>query len=204
MASRGADSRRETGFVVWLTGLPCSGKSTIADGLAQELGRRGRRVQVLDGDVVRQSLSQGLGYSRRDREINVLRIAFVAELLARHGVIVVVAVVSPFEATRAEVRRRVPDLVEVHVDCPLAECERRDVKGMYAAARAGRIPDFTGIGSPYEPPSSPELRVDTLELDVDGSVAAVMARLEHLGRVRAAPGPSTGRARARSTRSRTA
>jgi adenylylsulfate kinase len=171
-------------FVVWLTGLPCSGKSTLAERLSAELRDRGLRHEVLDGDRVRQHLSQELGYSRRDRDLNVLRVAFVAELLARNGVPVIVAVVSPFEAARAEVRRRIPGYFEVHVHCPLAECERRDVKGMYARARAGKLPEFTGIDSPYEPPVAPDLRVNTAEMDVERSVAAIIGALEARGRLR--------------------
>jgi adenylylsulfate kinase len=171
------------GFVVWLTGLPCSGKSTIAERLGAEIRKRGRRLQVLDGDLVRQHLSQGLGYSRQDRDVNVLRIAFVAGLLAHHGVVVIVAAVSPFESTRAEVRRRVPGFFEVHVDCPLEECERRDVKGMYARARAGKLPEFTGVDSPYERPLNPELRVDTGELDLERTIGTIVYALQARGRL---------------------
>jgi adenylylsulfate kinase len=173
-------SINEQGFVLWLTGLPCSGKSTIAEHLAGEIARRGRRTQVLDGDIVRQHLSQGLGYSRQDRHTNILRIAFVADLLAAHGVVVVVAVVSPFEAARREARQRTRAFFEVHVDCPLKECERRDVKGMYALARAGRIQEFTGIDSPYEAPQSPDLRVNTLETAPRESVGVILQKLEQV------------------------
>jgi adenylylsulfate kinase len=173
-------SINEQGFVLWLTGLPCSGKSTIAEHLAGEIARRGRRTQVLDGDIVRQHLSQGLGYSRQDRHTNILRIAFVADLLAAHGVVVVVAVVSPFEAARREARQRTRAFFEVHVDCPLKECERRDVKGMYALARAGRIQEFTGIDSPYEAPQSPDLRVNTLETEPRESVGVILQKLEQV------------------------
>jgi adenylylsulfate kinase len=174
----GLASINEQGLVLWLTGLPCSGKSTIAEKLAAEVTRRGRRAQILDGDIVRQHLSQGLGFSREDRHINILRIAFVAELLAAHGVIVIVAVVSPFEATRREARQRSRAFFEVHVDCPVGECERRDVKGMYALARAGKIQEFTGIDSPYEVPESPDLRVKTLETGLRESVGLILTELE--------------------------
>jgi adenylylsulfate kinase len=174
----GVASIDEQGFVLWLTGLPCSGKSTIAEQLAAELTRRGCRTQVLDGDVVRQHLSQGLGYSRQDRHTNILRIAFVADLLATHGVIVIVAVVSPFQAARQEARARTRAFFEVHVDCPLGECERRDVKGMYALARAGQIQEFTGIDSPYEVPQSPDLRVNTLETGLHQCVGSILSKLE--------------------------
>src|SRR5689334_12887001 len=129
-------ARDESGFTVWLTGLPCSGKSTIAAKLAGALRAHRRRVEVLDGDVVRQNLSKGLGFSRADRDTNVLRIGFVAELLARNGVVVVVAAVSPYAAARQRVRTQIERFVEVFVECPLEECERRDVKGMYKQARA--------------------------------------------------------------------
>jgi len=169
------------GVTVWLTGLPCSGKSSIAELVAGELRRRGRRVEVLDGDVVRKELSKGLGFSREDRDTNVRRIGFVAHLLTRNGVIVVVAAVSPYAGIRAEVRQRIGDFVEVHVSCPLSECERRDVKGMYAKARSGEITAFTGVSDPYETPQAPELRVDTLEQTPEQSANAVLGRLEELG-----------------------
>jgi adenylyl-sulfate kinase len=141
----------------------------------------GCRVEILDGDVVRRELSSELGYSRAHRDLNVSRIGFVAGLLARHGVIAIVAAVSPFAAARAEVRGRSIRFVEVHVDCPLAECERRDVKGMYALARAGRLSEFTGISSPYEPPAAPELRVDTARLTIAESAERVLAKLYDVG-----------------------
>lgn len=165
------------GLVIWLTGRPCAGKSTIAEHLRATLTGLGGRVQVLDGDAVRPHLSQGLSYSREDRETNILRIAFVASLLAAHGVIVIVAVISPFESTRAEVRRRTPRFFEVHVDCPPAECERRDVKGMYALARSGVIAEFTGVSGPYETPVAPDIRVDTSRMSTEKTVEAILAKL---------------------------
>lgn len=171
------------GFTLWLTGLPCSGKSTLARLVAEALSARGRDVEVLDGDVVRRNLSRGLGFSRADRDVNVLRIGFVAELLSRHGVAVVVAAVSPYESTRRKVRESIRDFVEVHVDCPLSECERRDVKGMYARARAGELADFTGVDDPYEPPEAAEVTVRTQGESAAESAARVLERLRELGYV---------------------
>jgi adenylyl-sulfate kinase len=171
------------GVTVWLTGLPCSGKSSIAGLVAAELEARGRRVEVLDGDVVRAHLSKGLGFSRDDRDTNVRRIGFVAQLLTRNGVIVVVAVISPYAQARGEVRQVIGSFVEVHVRCPLSECERRDVKGLYAKARAGQIESFTGVTDPYEVPEAPELVLDTLQQTPEESVQALLGCLERLGHV---------------------
>lgn len=173
----------ERGFTVWLTGLPCSGKSTIARELARALLQRGRRVEVLDGDIVRQNLSYGLGFSREDRDRNIRRIAFVANLLARNGVIVIVALVSPYRAARDEARRLLVDFFEVHVDCPGVECERRDVKGMYKRARAGELRGFTGVDDPYEAPLNPELTVLTDRQSSEESVASLEAALVQAGRL---------------------
>jgi len=161
------------GCAIWLTGLPCSGKSTIAQRLADLIRARNRRVEVLDGDVVRQRLSQELGFSPEHRHMNVMRIGYVAKLLVNQGVIVVAAVVSPYEATRRAVRDEIESYFEVHVDCPLEECERRDVKGMYARARAGNLTEFTGVNSPYEVPSNPDIRVNTLEVSRDQAVELI-------------------------------
>jgi len=170
-----------TGFTIWLTGLPCSGKSTIARKLARRLLARGRRVEVLDGDLIRQSLSYGLGFSREDRDRNILRVAFVANLLARNDVVVIVAVVSPYRAARDEARRTLRRFFEVHVDCPLNECERRDVKGMYKRARAGELRGFTGVDDPYEAPLAAELTVSTSSQPSDESAADVEAALVEAG-----------------------
>jgi adenylyl-sulfate kinase len=166
-----------TGFTVWLTGLPCSGKSTIARDLARRLLRRGRRVEVLDGDLVRQSLSYGLGFNREDRDRNIQRVAFVAKLLARNDVVVIVAVVSPYRAARDEARRSLQRFFEVYVDCPLSECEKRDVKGMYKRARAGELCGFTGVDGPYESPLHPELTVSTNLQSSEESGAHIEAAL---------------------------
>jgi adenylylsulfate kinase len=175
------ETQHKPGFAVWLTGLPSAGKSTIGYELADALRLRGHRVEVLDGDVVRENLSRGLGFSREDRDINVRRIGFVAQLLSRNGVSVVVAAVSPYESTRREVRRQIERFVEVYVECPLNECERRDVKGLYKKARAQLVSHFTGIDDPYEPPPNPEVTLRTNERDVEASVNDVMNALEQLG-----------------------
>jgi adenylylsulfate kinase len=172
---------RRRGFTLWLTGLPCSGKSTLSNHVAPLLREHGHDVEVLDGDVVRRDLCKGLGFSREDRDTNVLRIGFVADLLTRHGVTVIVAAVSPYAAVRDQVRQRIGRFVEVYVECPLEECERRDVKGMYQKARAGLIPAFTGVDDPYEPPTAPEVTVRTREEGVAESARAIFAKLRELG-----------------------
>lgn len=171
----------DQGVTVWLTGLSGAGKSTIAAALAEELRRRGRRVEVLDGDAVRENLSKGLGFSREDRDTNIRRIGYVAHLLTRNGVVVVVAAISPYRATRDEVRQLIGDFLEVHVRCPLEELVRRDVKGLYRRALAGEIAHFTGVSDPYEPPLQPDLVVDTDREPPEASVARVIAALQQAG-----------------------
>ena len=184
------------GFTVWLTGLSGSGKSTIGHALAEELARRGRSVEVLDGDVVRTHLSRGLGFSREDRDTNVERIGWVASRLTRHGAAVVVAAISPYDATRKRVRALVSEqgpFVEVWVKAGVEECARRDVKGLYAKALAGEIEQFTGVSDPYEAPSRPELVADTEVEDPAQSVARVLAALEERGLLAAPNGAHNGR-----------
>lgn len=171
------------GFVVWLTGLSGAGKTTLAEGLAPVIRGAGRRVEVLDGDVVRTHLSKGLGFSREDRDENVARIAFVAHLLARNGVVVLVAAISPYREAREKARELIGDFVEIHVAPPLEACIARDVKGHYARAIAGETARFTGVTDPYEPPSHAELVLDTTTLDVPSAIARIRARLEELGRL---------------------
>jgi adenylylsulfate kinase len=168
-------------MVIWLTGLPCAGKSTLSRGLVEYFGSIGRGTEVFDGDIVRKHLSYGLGFSREDRDVNVRRIGFVAGLLAKHGVISIVAAVSPYRQAREEVRKLVPNFVEVHVDASLAVCEKRDVKGMYAEARAGKRSNFTGIDDPYEPPLTPEVRVSTGEQSPSDCIGAIVQTCERLG-----------------------
>jgi adenylylsulfate kinase len=178
---RGAGSARERGFTVWFTGLSGAGKSTLSRALAQEVARRGHRVEVLDGDLVRQNLSKGLGFSREDRDTNVRRIAFVCHLLSRNGVVAISAAISPYAATRQEARELIGDFVEVYVRCPIPELVRRDVKGLYARALRGEIPHFTGISDPYEEPEHPEVVVDSSRETVEQSLARIVAYLESRG-----------------------
>ncbi|MBX3263917.1 MAG: adenylyl-sulfate kinase [Labilithrix sp.] len=173
--------RPDRGVVVWFTGLSGAGKTTIANALGAELGAAGARVEVLDGDVVRAHLSKGLGFSREDRDVNVARIAFVAHLLARNGVIVLVAAVSPYRAAREAARAAVGDFVEVHVAPPIETCVARDTKGLYKKALAGEIAQFTGVSDPYEPPEAPEVTLDTSTIDVAAGVQRVLAKLVELG-----------------------
>jgi adenylylsulfate kinase len=151
----------EQGFTIWFTGLSGAGKSTVANILADRLKDMGHRAELLDGDEIRKNLSSGLGFSKEDRDANVRRIAFVAKLLSRNGVIAITAAISPYRAIRDEARADIGSFVEVFVDCPLDVCEERDVKGLYARARSGEIQQFTGISDPYEAPSSPEVILHT-------------------------------------------
>jgi adenylyl-sulfate kinase len=181
MMKSATSSNVSRGVVVWLTGLSGAGKSTITEALAPLLRAAGKRVEVLDGDVVRTHLSKGLGFSREDRDLNVARIAFVAHLLARNGVYVIVAAVSPYRAAREAARALIGDFIEVHVAPPLEECVARDTKGLYAKALAGEIPQFTGVSDPYEPPTSPELALDTSRMTVDEAVGSVRRVLTERG-----------------------
>jgi len=174
------------GFTLWLTGLSGAGKSTLATAVGHELRRRGVRVEVLDGDEVRQNLSKGLGFTREDRDTNIRRIGYVAKLLARNGVVVITAAISPYRAVRDEMRREIGAFVEVYVKASLDECVRRDTKGLYRRALAGEIPQFTGVSDPYEEPLRPELVIDTEREVVGESAARVVDRLVELGYVREA------------------
>ena len=178
--------RQASGFTLWFTGLSGAGKSTLAAAVSRELRRHGIAVEVLDGDEVRQNLSQGLGFSREDRDTNIRRIGYVARLLTRNGVAVITAAISPYRAVRDEVRREVGAFVEVHVKASLDECIRRDAKGLYRRALAGEIPHFTGVSDLYEEPLRPELVVDTEREDVGDSATRVIERLVELGYLRSA------------------
>jgi phosphoadenosine phosphosulfate reductase len=171
------------GFTLWFTGMSGAGKSTISRLLELKLRQFGARVEVLDGDVVRTHLSKGLGYSKEDRDENVRRIGFVCELLARNGVVAVAAAISPYREVRDEVRARIPNFVEVFVECPVEVLAQRDVKGLYRRALAGEIPQFTGISDPYEPPLSPEVTVNSSRETPEQSVEKIWATLERLGLV---------------------
>jgi sulfate adenylyltransferase len=157
--------RQKQGFCIWFTGLPSAGKSTIAEILAVLLMERGRQITLLDGDVVRTHLSKGLGFSKEDRDTNILRIGFVASEIVRHNGAVICAAVSPYRATRNQVRAMMSEgqFITAYVDTPVEVCEQRDVKGMYARARRGEIKDFTGVDDPYEPPVNPQLLLTTTD-----------------------------------------
>jgi adenylylsulfate kinase len=173
-----------TGFTLWFTGLSGAGKSTIAQIIGPEIERRGILVDHLDGDVVRTHLSKGLGFSREDRDANILRIGFVSKLLTRHGAAVIVAAISPYSETRELVREMVDDVgrfVEVYVATSLEECARRDVKGLYAKAFAGEIKEFTGVSDPYEAPDHAEVVVETEGRSPEDSAQFVLEELERLG-----------------------
>jgi adenylyl-sulfate kinase len=176
---------RHKGFTLWFTGLPCSGKSTLARIVAGELKTRGRCVEILDGDEVRKHLTKGLGFSREDRDENIRRIGFVCHLLSRNGTVAIAAAISPYRAVRDEVRsRHEPNrFVEVFVNAPLEVCIQRDVKGMYKKARAGEIKGFTGIDDPYETPLTPELAIETAVESEAQSATRILARLEQIGLV---------------------
>ena len=168
----------QPGACLWFTGFSGAGKSTIANIVVAELVARGHKVELLDGDEVRENLSKGLGFSKEDRDVNIRRIGWVAKVLARNGVIAVTAAISPYRALRDEMRAQIDNFVEIHVATPVEVCEERDVKGLYAKARAGEIPQFTGLDDPYEPPLDPEIRVDTGGRTPEESAAEVVDWLE--------------------------
>ncbi len=169
------------GVTIWFTGLPCSGKTTLAKAVREELERRGYYVESLDGDVTRKYLSKGLGFSKEDRDENIRRVGFVCSLLTKAGAIVTAAFVSPYEAIRQEIREQIKDFVLVYVRCPVEVCIERDVKGMYKKALAGEIKNFTGISDPYEEPENPEVIVDTDKETIEESASKVIKKLEEMG-----------------------
>jgi adenylylsulfate kinase len=172
-----------SGFVVWFTGLSGAGKTTVANIVEAELEQRGHVVDHLDGDIVRTHLSKGLGFSKEDRDTNIARIGWVASRVARAGAAVIVSAISPYEEARRHVRSLVEPhvpFVEVYVATPLEECARRDPKGLYAAAFAGEIDDFTGVSAPYEEPSHPEVRIDTTGVSPSESARTVLEALERM------------------------
>lgn len=172
---------KRRGVTVWFTGLSGAGKTTISKAVEQELRERGYSVEVLDGDIVRQNLTKGLGFSKEDRDENIRRIGFVAHLLTRNGVIVLVSAISPYQEIRQEVKAKIGDFMEVFVNAPLEVCEQRDVKGLYRKARAGEIKHFTGIDDPYEIPSNPDVECRTdIETEAQ-SVAKVWQKLQASG-----------------------
>ena len=170
------------GFVLWFTGLSGSGKTTVSDIVVADLRRRKVKIEVLDGDIVRTNLSKGLGFSKEDRDTNILRVGFVANLLARNGLAACCACISPYAAIRNAVRRQVEGdggrFVEIYMDTPFQECVRRDVKGLYKKAMAGEIKGFTGVDDPYEAPAAAELVIRTCEESPEQSAAQILAYLE--------------------------
>ncbi len=180
--------RAARGVCVWLTGLSGAGKSTLAHRVAEALRGQGVPVEVLDGDEVRRHFSKGLGFSREDRLENVRRVAYVAGLLVRHGVVVLVALISPYREARAQARELVGDFLEVYVRCPLEVLVQRDPKGLYARALRGEVPNFTGVSDPYEEPESPDLVVDTHRTAPEEGAAQVLRLLAERGYVQAGSG----------------
>jgi adenylylsulfate kinase len=165
------------GLTVWFTGLSGAGKTTISQSVGRELIDRGYKVEYLDGDLIRQTLTKGLGFSKADRDENIRRIGFVAHLLTRNDVIVLVAVISPYQASRQAVRHQIGAFMEVYVNAPLAICQQRDVKGMYKQALAGEIANFTGVDDPYEPPLQPEVICHTDRESIEASASKVLENI---------------------------
>ena len=172
---------RHQGFTLWFTGLSGAGKSTISGILEKRLRDGGAKVEVLDGDAVRENLSKGLGFSKEDRDINIRRIGFVCGLLSRNGVIAIAAAISPYRAVRDEVRSHIHNFIEIYVECPLDVVTDRDVKGLYKKAIKGEIGQFTGVSDPYEPPLHPEVVVHSASETPEQSAEKVWAKLEELG-----------------------
>jgi adenylyl-sulfate kinase len=174
----------QKGFTVWFTGLSGSGKTAIARPLADALRDLGLRVERLDGDIVRQSLTSDLGFTKEDRDENIKRVTFVAKLLTRNGVAVICSFISPYRERRGRTRREIEQggaFIETYVECPLEVCAKRDVKGLYEQAFAGKIDNFTGVSDPYEPPDNPEIVCHTANETIEESVARVLGYLEENG-----------------------
>jgi adenylylsulfate kinase len=170
------------GFTLWFTGLSGSGKTTITNLLVKDLLARGSKLEVLDGDVVRENLSKGLGFSKEDRDTNIRRIAFVANMLSRNDVPVITAAISPYRAIRDEARQMMDDrFIEVYVKASVEACEERDVKGLYAKARSGEIKEFTGVSDPYEEPENAEIVVETETQSPEESAKQILGYLEEQG-----------------------
>jgi adenylyl-sulfate kinase len=177
----------QKGVTVWFTGMSGAGKTALAKPLEAELRRRGLKVERLDGDIVRQSLTRDLGFSKEDRDKNIERVTFVAKLLTRNGVATLCSFISPYRAVRANVREQVGNMVEVYCHAPLETLMERDVKGLYKKALAGEIENFTGISDPYEPPENPEVVIDSSQETIEESLVKVLRKLEELGYVPPAP-----------------
>lgn len=170
------------GVVVWFTGLPASGKTTLAGRVVEEARRRGMKAELLDADEIRRNLYPDLGFSKEDRDENVRRLGFLAELLARNGVLVAVAAISPYRAVREEIKDKILDFVEVYVFCPVEVCKGRDPKGLYRKAQVGEIKGLTGVDDPYEPPLCPDVFVDTCEESPDTALRKIFDKLERRDR----------------------
>ena len=187
MRTSNAPREGNKGFTLWMTGLSGSGKSTLAERLVPIFDARGHSVELLDGDVIRTHLSKGLGFSKEDRDTNILRIGWVANRLSAHGAAVITSAISPYKAVRDEVRSGMPErFVEVFVSCSVEECARRDTKGLYERAFRGEIQNFTGVSDPYEPPESAEIVVDTERHSIEECLELIVARLVELGHLPAA------------------
>jgi adenylyl-sulfate kinase len=169
------------GVTIWFTGLSGAGKSTIAEALRDELKKRGRFVEIMDGDEVRENLSKGLDFSKEGRDTNIRRIGFVCNLLSRNGVVAIGAAISPYREIRDEVRANTEHFMEVFMDCPLEVAEERDVKGLYKKARAGEIKNFTGVSDPYEPPLKPEVTLNSSTQTEEESLNMLLAAMEERG-----------------------
>lgn len=183
---------KERGICIWLTGLPCSGKSTIANILKDFLEERGRDIEILDGDIVRNFLNKDLGFSKEDRLENMRRVSVLADLLTKHGVDVIVALVSPYREGRNNARKLLPKFVEVFVKAPLEICEKRDVKGMYKLAREGKIKNFTGVDDPYEEPENPEVICETDKETPEESAQKIILFLEQKNLIEKSPEQKEG------------
>jgi adenylyl-sulfate kinase len=169
------------GFTLWFTGLSGSGKSTLAERIKNELLERGMKVELLDGDEFRTTISKGLGFSKEDRDTNIRRIGYVAKLLTRNGVVAITAAISPYRETRDEQRTKIGRFFEVYTECDLDTLEARDVKGLYKKARAGQVKNFTGVDDPYEAPTNPDVKCDTAKEDQDTSYERIVTALEARG-----------------------
>ncbi len=169
------------GFTVWFTGLPSSGKSTLAKVLRDEIEKKNRHVEILDGDEVRLRLSKGLGFSKEDRDENIRRISYVAKIITRCGAVALTCAISPYKSIRQEAREEIQDFIEVFVDCELEQCIKRDLKGLYKKALSGEIKNFTGISDPYEKPDSPEIIVNTSSETIEQSLKKIVSGLTKLG-----------------------
>ena len=173
----------QKGVTLWFTGLPCSGKSTIANAVAEELRQMGLKAERLDADVIRKHLWKELGYSKEDRDENIRRAAFLAKLLTKNGIIVLTSFISPYRELRDYARQEIGDFVEIYVRCPVEVCIQRDTRGMYKKALSGEIPNFTGVSDPYEEPLNPELVIESDKEPLEESVTKVITRIKELGYV---------------------